>query len=298
MNSSIKIYALLFLAFMAGICGCKKTEYQFGELKTPSSLALTTVIAGVDASNPDGNGTGAVTITTNASNAISYNIDFGDGTKQIVPTGTINYKYSTPGTHEYTITANAIGTGGNTSTISKKIKVFVAFEIPPYIIQFLTGGSSKTWMTAKEEPGHVGVGPADQFSPIWYAATPNQRDPCLYDDEITFTKDANNNISMSIDNKGQSFSIGAASAYYGASGGDNCYTMDVSASRKLNFMGATSTSTSANSTRVQFVVPGNGLINFGTGGNTYEILSISESLVQLRNIGIDGNAWYQILKAK
>jgi hypothetical protein len=298
MNYTIKIFALPFLAVMAGISGCKKTEYQFGELKTPSNLALTTVVAGVDANNPDGNGTGAVTINTSASNAITYNIDFGDGIKQIVPTGAINYKYTTPGTHEYTITANAIGTGGNTSTISKKVKVFVAFEIPPYIIQFLTGGSSKTWKTANEEPGHVGVGPADKFSPIWYAATPNQRAECLYDDEITFTKDANNNISMSIDNKGQSFSIGAASAYYGASGGDDCYTIDVAAPRKLSFMGATSASTTANSTRIQFMVPGNGLINFGTGGNTYEILSISETLVQLRNIGIDGNAWYQILKAK
>ncbi|MEO9210589.1 MAG: hypothetical protein ABI208_05795, partial [Ginsengibacter sp.] len=61
---------------------------------------------------------------------------------------------------------------------------------------------------------------------------------------------------------------------------------------------ATSASTSAISTRIQFVVPGNGLINFGTGGNTYEILSISESTVYLRNIGIDGNSWYQKLKVK
>ena len=297
MNSTIKTIALLFLV-VAGISSCKKTEYQFGELKTPGGLALSATVAGVDANNPDGNGTGSVVISTNATNAITYNIDFGDGTKQMVPTGTINYKYTTPGTHEYTITANAIGTGGNTSTISKKVKVFVAFEIPANIIQFLTGGSSKTWMTANEEPGHVGVGPADGFSPIWYAATPNQRAQCLYDDEITFTKDANNNITMTIDNKGQSFFIGAATGFYGTGGGDDCYSIDISTPRKLAFMGATSASTPANSTRIQFVVPGNGLINFGTGGNTYEILSISENLVQLRNIGIDGNAWYQILKAK
>ena len=46
------------------------------------------------------------------------------------------------------------------------------------------------------------------------------------------------------------------------------------------------------------MVPGNGIINFGTGGNTYEILSLSAGGIQLRNIGIDGNAWYQILKVK
>ena len=40
-------------------------------------------------------------------------------------------------------------------------------------------------------------------------------------------------------------------------------------------MDATSASTPANSTRIQFTVPGNGIINFGTGGTTYEILSIT-----------------------
>ena len=63
-------------------------------------------------------------------------------------------------------------------------------------------------------------------------------------------------------------------------------------------MNATSQSTTANSTRIQFIVPGNGIINFGTGGNTYEILSITATSINLRNIGIDGNAWYQKLKNK
>jgi hypothetical protein len=115
---------------------------------------------------------------------------------------------------------------------------------------------------------------------------------------MTFSKNANNNITLTINNKGQSFSIGAASAFYGASGGDGCYTIDVSAPRKLTFMNATSGSTTANSTRIQFVVPGNGLINFGTGGNTYEILSITATTITLRNIGIDGLAWYQKFKVK
>ena len=180
----------------------------------------------------------------------------------------------------------------------KKIKVFVAFEIPVAIVQFLTNGSSKIWVTDKAAPGHFGVGAADGFTPNYYAATPNSREPCAYDDEISFSKDANNNISMTIDNKGQSFSIGAAAAYYGFSGGDNCFNISTVGTKKLSFMDATSSSTTANSTRIQFEVPGNGIINFGTGGNTYEILSISASNINLRNIGIDGNAWYQKLTTK
>jgi len=196
------------------------------------------------------------------------------------------------------VTINAVGTGGEISTISKKITVFVAFEIPANIVAALTGGTAKTWITDKNAPGHFGVGPANEFSPIWYAAGPNSREACAYDDEISFSKDVNNNITMTIDNKGQSFAIGAASAFYGFSGGDACFAMSIAAPRKLSFMDASTGSTAANSTRIAFTVPGNGIINFGTGGTSYEILAISATELSLRNIGIDGNSWYQKLKVK
>lgn len=298
MITNIKSITAIFLAMLIGFSSCTKETYEFGDIKTPSGLTLTTVIAGVDANNPAGNGTGSVTITTTSSNAITYKIDFGDGKTKMVPSGTINYKYANPGTLDYTITVNAIGTGGSISTISKKIKVFVAFEIPTAIVQALTGGSSKVWVTDKDAVGHFGVGPADGFAPIWYEATPNSRDACVYDDLITFSKDANNNISLAVDNKGQTFSTGAATAFYGFSGGDGCYNLVTTGTKKLVFMNATSASTPAVSTQIQFEVPGNGIVNFGTGGTTYEILSISATNMHIRNIGTDGNAWYQKLKVK
>ena len=103
---------------------------------------------------------------------------------------------------------------------------------------------------------------------------------------------------MSIDNKGASFSIGAATAFYGFAGGDGCYAINTGGNRRLTFMDATTASTPAQSTRIQFTVPGNGIINFGTGGTTYEILSISATQIHLRNIGSDGNSWYQKLIKK
>lgn len=291
------VIVILFAA--AAFTACKKTDYTFGELKTPSNLEMTAVVNGADATNPDGDGTGKVAVAVTAANVLSYKMDFGDGTAaQMVQSGSITYKYNNPGTSEYTITVNAIGRGGVMSTISKKVKVFVAFEIPADIIAGLTNGSSRIWMSDKDAPGHFGVGPSDQFEPIWYAAAPNSRDACSYDDEITFTKNANNTIAMSIDNKGQSFSIGASTAYYGFGGGDACLGLDASGSKNLVFMGATSGSTSAVSTGIQFMVPGNGIISFGTGGNTYEILSVSATNLHVRSIGIDGNAWYQKFKVK
>jgi hypothetical protein len=299
MTSKIKL--IFTLVFLTGVfvSACKKTEYKFGDLKAPAGLTLTTAIAGVDATNPNGNGSGTVVVTAAADKALTYNIDFGDGRPtQVVPSGVISYKYANPGTFDYTITVNAVGTGGIISSITKKIKVFVAFEIPVTMLQSLTNGSSKVWITDKDAVGHFGVGPTDQFAPIWYAAPPNTREACAYDDEITFSKDANNNVFMSVNNKGENFSIGAASSFYGFGGGDACYAINTGGNKKLAFMDATSASTTANSTRIQFTVPGNGIINFGTGGTTYEILAITNTSISLRNIGADGNAWYQKLKNK
>lgn len=297
LNKFLKL-SLALTAFIVLFSACKKTEYKFGEIVAPANLSITTTIVGVDATNPNGNGSGRVAITVKADKALNYKFDFGDGKSQMVPEGIINYKYAAPGVNDFVITVNAIGTGGAVSTISKKIKLFVAFEIPATILSSLTGATSKIWVTDNGAPGHFGVGPTTDFTPIWYSAPPNTREACAYDDEITFSKDANNNVFMSIDNKGQSMSIGAATSFYGFGGGDGCFAITTGGSRKLSFMDATSASTSANSTRIQFEVPGNGIINFGTGGTTYEILSITNTQMHIRNIGADGNAWYQKLKVK
>jgi hypothetical protein len=298
MTIRIKSLSIFLLAAVAFIAGCEKKDYSFGDFKTPTDLTLTATVAGVDASNPNGNGTGAVAITTTAKSALTFKIDFGDGKSQVVPSGNIVYKYTNPGTADYVITVSAVGTGGVVSTISKKIRVFVAFEIPAEILQNITGGTSKIWVSDKDAAGHFGVGPNNLFTPFWYEAGPNSRDACSYDDEVTFTKDPNNNILMSIDNKGQSFSIGASTAFYGFGGGDACLGVTVAGTKKLAFMDATSASTPANSTRIQFEVPGNGLIIFGTGATMYEILSLTPTTMHLRNIGIDGNSWYQKLRVK
>lgn len=296
-NKKLPLLALLFT--MLVFSACKKAEYNIGDIVAPSNLVLTAAVVGTDAANPFGNGTGKVNIVTKADNAITYKIDFGDGNAaQMVPSGVITYKFGTPGTAEYNITINAIGTAGSTSTITKKVKVFVNFTIPANILSNLTGGSSKVWQTDHDAPGHFGVGPNNEFSPIWYAASPNSREACAYDDDITFSKDANDNVSMSIDNKGASFSIGAATSFYGFAGGDGCYSINTGGVRRLTFMDATTASTPAQSTRIQFTVPGNGIINFGTGGTSYEILSISATQIHLRNIGADGNSWYQKLIKK
>jgi hypothetical protein len=305
MKNLYKIIGLFSLLVILSITGCKKEEYSFGAMKTPSDLALTTTVVGLDNANPTGNGTGAVSINMTATNAITYNVDFGDGNIALVPSGKITYKYTTPGVKKYTITANAIGTGGIISTISKSVTVFVAFEIPTTILTNLTGSGSKVWVADKEAPGHFGVGPGpsqganETFFPSWYAAAPNERvADGTYDDEVTFSKDANNNVSINLDNKGNTFVLKDALSYYGLTGAEGQFPIATLGVKRLSFMNATSNSTAAISTRIQFSVPGNGLVMVGAGSNMYEIISITSTTMTLRTIGADGNAWYQMFKVK
>jgi hypothetical protein len=299
MKNTFKILSLLSLLVILGFTSCKKEEYKFGSMKTPAGLVLTTTVAGVDNANPAGNGTGAVAINVTATNAITYKVDFGDGNTQMVPTGVVNYKYTNPGTSSYNVTVTAIGTGGIMSVISKTITVYVAFTIPADILQNITGGSTKTWVCDKNADAHFGVGPNDAFAPIWYAAGPNSRAADgFYDDEVTFSKDANNNVSINLDNKGTTFVLGAALSYYGLTGAEGQFPIANQGVKRLSFMNATSASTSANSTRIQFMVPSNGLVIIGMGSNTYEILALTATTMTLRTIGADGNSWYQKLKVK
>ena len=299
MKNKFKLLGLFSLLVILGFTSCQKEEYSFGSMKTPTALVLTTTVAGVDNANPSGNGTGLVTINVKATDALTYKVDFGDGNTEMVPSGVITYKYTSPGTSDYNITVNAIGTGGIISNTSKKITVYVAFTIPTAILQNLTGGSSKIWMCDKAADAHFGVGPSDAFAPIWYAAGPNSRAADgFYDDEVTFSKDANNNVSMDLDNKGTTFVLGAAVSYYGLSGPEAQYPIATKGVKRLSFMDATSSSTAANSTRIQFMVPGNGLVLIGMGSNKYEILALTSTTMILRTIGADGNSWYEKLKVK
>ncbi len=289
---------LLFAVVGFALTSCEKEEYAFGGIKTPANLTLNTQVVGVSTANPNGDGTGLVNITAAAENALSYRINYGDGKTAMVPSGIITYKYNSPGVNSYNVTVTAIGTGGALSTITREVKVYVAFNIPTDIMQNLTGGAERTWIIDSEAPGHFGVGPNDAFSPIWYAAGPGSREACAYDNELTFKKTGDNTISLTRATQGSSFSTAASTEYYGQAGGDGCYGITADGTVNLMFFGASSGSTSANSTGIAFEVPGSGVLAFGTGSNQYEILSLSATSMMLRNIGADGNSWYQIFKVK
>lgn len=298
MKNNLKYILSFVIILIITIVACKKTDYSFGKIVTPTNVTITASLQGADANHPVGDGSGNVTITATAANALAYKIYFGNGDSVLTSSGTATYKYTTLDTNLYTISVNAIGTGGATSTMNKQIRVLYTFQIPANIMTALTNDASTVWQIASGTAGHFGVGPLSTFTADYYKAQPNEKPMCAYDDEITFTKTGASSISMTVDNKGASFLIGASTVFYGQSGPDNCYPISTGGTKNLSFGAANTGSNASNSTGIVFSVPGNGIVDFGTGGSTYEILSLANGVMMLRNVGIDGNAWYQILKVK
>ena len=296
--TSLACLLIILFAAVILLAGACEKKYSFGKIITPDGLTVAASIQGATAASPAGDGSGNVTFTATATGALAYKFYFGTGDSLISSSGTVTYKYTILDTNQYTVVVNAIGTGGAMSTLSQQIKVYYLFQIPAAIDSAMTNGSSKTWSVAHDTAGNFGVGPNTTFTPDYYSAAPNQEPGCGYAGVITFTHVSANNISINVNNQGSSFIIGAATAYYGQSGGDGCYPVTTGGTKTVTFgSDQFAGSNASNSTGIQITIPGNGLINFGTGATTYEVLYLSPTVLWLRDIGIDGNAWYQILRA-
>lgn len=102
---------LLFVSLVFSYC---KKGGSTGNTDTPPTNL--TVNAAVSTDN-----SGNVSFTAAASNAVSYEYDFGNGNYQTVTNGTVTYKYPVSGT--YTVNVVAKSAGGQ--TISKSIQVTV-----------------------------------------------------------------------------------------------------------------------------------------------------------------------------
>lgn len=92
-------------------CGSKETV---ADTSVPTNLTL---VASVSSDN-----SGNVTLTASATGATTYDFNFGNGAFQLVPTGTITYKYTTSGTYTVMVIAkNATG-----SSAAKTVDVTVS----------------------------------------------------------------------------------------------------------------------------------------------------------------------------
>jgi hypothetical protein len=307
----MKNISKLFLSFLATailLSSCKDKEYVLGDLKAPTNLVITTVVKGATTATPNGDGSGDVTFTVSADNALSYKIDY-DATNALdlvyLPTGTITKKYTTLGTNTYKVTAVAYGRGGTSTTITKDVTVQSNFTPDASVVANLTGGSSKTWIVDKSVAGHFGVGPwSGSIVPEWWAASVNEKvtaAPCFYTAGFKFTAVSAASYTLQVTTPDGAFTKTGGNATLAGipgSGDEGCYAY-AGGTSNFSFIPSSTAVPAANSTRTSILLAGtNTFIGYGSLQKEYEILSISATAMYLRVQGTEtGNAWYLKLKA-
>src|SRR5258705_740434 len=301
----------LAIALLLVIGSCKKKEYNMGDLTAPAEVTINTTIAGVDATHPNGDGSGDVQITLSGKNVLSYKIDYdaADGISLVfLANGKTTSKYTKLGLNTYRITVVAYGPGGTATTVTKDIQVRSDFTPDPTIVTNLTGTGSKSWSVDKSIPSHFGVGPwsATSVTPEWWSASINEKVGCcncFYTATFTFTKVSAVSYSLAVATPDGAFTKTGALAGglpgIPASGGEACYSFGGGTSSFSFVPSSSGIAASAPSTKTAILLNGsNTFIGYGAVLKEYEILSITANTVYLRVQGTEtGNAWYLKLKA-
>lgn len=308
---NLKLLIAFFLTTTLFMVGCKEDDPSVGDLIAPSNIQVDFEIVGMDADNPNGDGSGLVIFTYSADNALGYNITFGDGINQIANSGTVTHRYTSAGLNTYTAVISALGTGGLISNTSIEVSVFSSFDDPEAKL-LLTGGAgnSKTWYWAAATPGHLGVGPTFQQDPsqytfpAYYTAQPFEKagDPqssCLYEDELIFSLNADNQLNYQLNNNGQTYFNGAHASAGGGSGanGDVCLAFDTSEISTVSLAPSSSglPEEDTRGTEMIFINPNN-FMGYYVGSNTYEILELTNTILRVRTLDAlnPALAWYHI----
>tara|TARA_Y200000002_G_scaffold79951_1_gene63004 strand:+ start:2478 stop:6173 length:3696 start_codon:yes stop_codon:yes gene_type:complete len=184
-------------------------------------------------------------------------------------------------------------TDGSTTTCDSECPYpFAACDTSAGIIEFLMSGN---WRSQAEAYGHMGVGPGDSMGADWWNANAwDKVDTGLYDDGWTFTE-----TSMTHDTGddgaifGKKPAIDAAfdpdgSNAYDADNGDNEYLYYTLADYTDDY----TVDTLGEYVTVTFATVGNIGFYTGTGAQEYQILETGDGFAYFRNVGEDGNSWY------
>ncbi|AWH87064.1 laminarinase [Flavobacterium album] len=295
-----------FLMLLFLVTGCQDDDTKFGDIVAPTNLAFTYDVVGKSDEFPNGDGSGKVVLRATADNAISFKYMIQGGGEATVAGGVYPYTVTAQGVNSYEVVVIAYGKGGVATTASFMMEDVLLNFRDDETTQFLTGGTSKVWYIAAAEAGHLGVGPntpdGNNNWPSYYAAAPFEKagsdvSSCFYNNKFTFSLDGEQ-IKFENDNGGATFFNASYTSVGGTPlGADNCLPYDVSGVKNVTLGAASSYVSPAASTGTQFTISNNGFLGYYIGSNTYEVLSITATRMQVRVV--QGNntdlAWYLIL---
>ncbi len=287
------ILSILAVAFL--FSSCQDDDLGLDTIVVPTNLQVTTEISD--------DGSGEVSFQATANDALSYKYIYSDGTSAVSLGGDITKRFTSVGLNTYLVTVVAYGKGGVSSSKSLEVEVRSDFN-DPETKQLLTGGSSKTWYIASAVPGHLGVGQnVNDEGPIvdgggFFAGSPNFGPDCFYDDTMTFSLNANDDIVYEYQNFGVTFfNVGYTSQFGGNGEEDQCLDFTSPGAVPLSLVPASSGISSQLSTGTALNIANDGFVGYYIGQNQYEILSIDENKMVLRAVQRNNDflAWYLIL---
>lgn len=292
-----KYITIILIGITTVFSGCQQDKYELGELITPGNVELNYNIVGVDGENPYGDGSGVVNFVATADNEITFNYLFGDGKdNKIAPDGTVSHQFSKNGINKYNVTVIAVGTGGISSSKTVQVEVFSSFT-DDEALEFLTGGSSKKWYWAADQPGHIGLGPnfedPGKTYAAWYSGAPFEK-KCMYDAEFVFTK-TNDGLTFE-QTAGVAYIPGTYAGKIGVAG-DACYGEDVVKTlygvKNVSFSPSSSIATIDGGYRGTTMSFSNGgLMCWYVGKSEYEIIQVTANILKVRVQEDATFAWY------
>jgi hypothetical protein len=311
------VYIVLFSVLIT-FFSCQENKYEIGNIIIPSNITVSMEVVGEDGANPNGDGSGFVIFTAKADNVTNYQFDFGDGKKNVDPTGVIRHRYTEVGVNTYTVIINATGTGGLGSSITTEVTIFSSFS-DVEAENILTGsaneqdfGSSKKWYWQANRSGHVSLGPvSDDYGNgefaygAWWPGPDAWDDEkgCMYDNEFIFTRTAD---GLTFEQTtGPAFVPGTYAGFLGI-GADQCYDDTVATTMfgvknvsivpsesKAALEGSYDTKDYRGTT---FEISDGGFMGWFVGSSTYDIIYVTNDELMVRVIEDpatgEGAAWY------
>ncbi len=292
----MKYFKIIFslLAISLIFSSCQDDDLELGTILVPSNLQVVTAISD--------DGTGEVRFQATANDALTYKYIFSDGTSAVSAAGDVVKRFTRVGLNKYLVTVIAYGKGGVSSSKSIEVEVRSDFN-DPETKQLLTGGSSKTWYIASQVAGHLGVGQnVNDDGPIvdgggFFSGSPGFGPDCFYDDKMTFSLNANDEIVYEYENFGVTFFNWQFTLAFGGNGEqfvDECLDFTSSGPVALSLAPATSGISEDLSTGTVLDIADDGFVSYYIGQSQYEILEITENSMYLR--AVQGNdsflVWY------
>ena len=282
----MKYIYIIGILLLTVVLGCQEDDFEFGDIITPTNLQ-------VDISIADDNSGNVVLIPT-AENAINFHVVFSEGAQPVVVGNGLEAKnrYTTPGEYQQQVQVIAFGRAGVSSSIVVTLDLDVDVFIDPEILQILAGDGSKNWVWDSSNAGHFGVGDPLEDFPNYFSAAPNQLNPCLYDDVLTFNTDLTYNLETT---EASFINWSEVKRFFpDATPGefaDECRDID-------SQIETTTTFSIIDTNGVQELVVTNSMLSYWSGAMSYTILELSSDKLIVRGIQDpfdppgDELAWY------